>query len=80
MSSTWRPEAKELNYVCKILQTLKHRQSTCAKAMAAIVSNFEISENVFFFSLGKSGSLRHAQQMCQIFLGPNIPNWEKYNK
>jgi hypothetical protein len=18
--------------------------------------------------------------MCQIFLGPNIPNWEKYNK
>jgi hypothetical protein len=24
--------------------------------------------------------LRNGHQGCQIFLGPNIPNWEKYNK
>jgi hypothetical protein len=22
----------------------------------------------------------YTTQGCQIFLGPNIPNWEKYNK
>jgi hypothetical protein len=33
-----------------------------------------------FLSKAKSWGKSYQQQGCQIFLGPSIPNWEKYNK
>jgi hypothetical protein len=42
--------------------------------------NVQILPDMFFFDIFCRANTLRQEQGCQIFVGPSIPNWEKYNK